>query len=161
MPKGKGIYTRKGANGRKMYFRNGKMISEKSYRASLARRRSAKKPNPGRSPTRRNKPMARRYRKPAMPHPSITGMAAGLTVASYLNTGGPNVTSTSDVIKQALGGKLSGSFNMLAKNSISLVTSDNGKKALSSAIVLATAGGLARKWFPNVKMGTQKHYFKI
>jgi len=162
MPKGKGIYTRKGANGRRMYFRDGKMISEKSYRASLARRRSTKKrSNPRRSPTRRNKPMARRYRKPAMPHPSITGMAAGLTVASYLNTGGPNVTSTTDVIKQALGGKLSGSFNMLAKNSISLVTSDNGKKALSSAIVLATAGGLARKWFPSVKLGGNKLYFKI
>jgi len=36
-----------------------------------------------------------------------------------------------------------------------------GKTVLSSAIVLATAGGLARKWFPSVKLGGNRLYFKI
>jgi len=38
-----GLYTRKGAKGRTMYFRNGKMISERSYKASKARTRSTRK----------------------------------------------------------------------------------------------------------------------
>ena len=48
MPKGKGLYTRKGASGRTMYFRDGKLISEKSYRTSLTRRstRSRKRKRP-------------------------------------------------------------------------------------------------------------------
>ena len=161
MPKGKGLYTRKGANGRKMYFRDGKMISEKSYRASLARRSSTtRRSNPRRSP---RKTMARRKtysrRRPAMPHPSVTGMAAGLSVAQYLNSA--TASGKSGVIAQATKGDLSSAFTQLSKNAINLAMSDAGKKVLSTSIVLATAGGLARKWFPNVKMGTQKHYFKI
>jgi len=39
-----GLYTRKGANGRRMYFRDGKLISKKSYDASRKRRgRSTRK----------------------------------------------------------------------------------------------------------------------
>ena len=89
MPKGKGLYKRKGAQGRIMYFRDGKMISKKSYLASMTRRGSKTRSNPRRSTTRR-KTMARKrtYRRPAMPHPSITGMASGLSVAQYINTGG-------------------------------------------------------------------------
>ena len=104
--------------------------------------------------------MARR--KPAMPHPSITGMAAGLSVAQYLNQGtktgnGP----VSGVISEAVGGNLQGAFQELSENAIDLATSTKGKTVLSSAIVLATAGGLARKWFPSVKLGGTKLYFKI
>jgi len=163
MPKGKGLYKRKGAQGRIMYFRDGKMISKKSYLASMTRRGSTKRSNPRRST--RGKTMARRKtysrRRPAMPHPSVTGMAAGLTVASYLNTGGPGVFSSTDVIKSVTDGKLSNALNLLSKNAINLASSTTGKQALSSAIVLATAGGLARKWFPSVKLGGNKLYFKI
>jgi len=162
MPKGKGLYTRKGAKGRNMYFRDGKMISEKSYRASLARRGSVtrtRKSSPRRSS---RKTMARRKtysrRKPAMPHPSITGMAAGLSVAQYLNS----ATATSGgVIKQVADGNLNSAFTQLSKNAINLATSPAGKAVLSTSIVLATAGGLARKWFPSVKLGGNKLYFKI
>ena len=97
-----------------------------------------------------------RYRKPAMPHPSITGMAAGLSVANYLNQGtsvGAGTTLTKGVIASTLGGNLQDAFSNLSENAIDLATSVNGKKVLSSAIVLATAGGLARKWFPSVKLG--------
>jgi len=163
MPKGKGLYTRKGAKGRNMYFRDGKMISEKSYRASLARRGSVtrtRKSSPRRSS---RKTMARRKtysrRKPAMPHPSITGMAAGLSVAQYLNAG--TASGGSGVIKQVADGNLNSAFTSLSKNAINLATSPAGKAVLSTSIVLATAGGLARKWFPNTRLGGNKLYFKI
>ena len=102
--------------------------------------------------------MARR--KPAMPHPSITGMAAGLSVAQYLNQGS-SISTKTGVIADALGGNLQGAFQELSENAIDLATSSQGKTVLSSAIVLATAGGLARKWFPSVKLGGTKLYFKI
>ena len=99
-------------------------------------------------------------RKPAMPHPSITGMAAGLSVAQYLNQG----TSKSfgkGVIDDVLDGNLSQGFRELTDNAVDLATSASGKTVLTSAIVLAAAGGLARKWFPSVKLGGTKMYFKI
>ena len=102
--------------------------------------------------------MARRYRKPAMPHPSITGMAAGLSVAQYLNAG---TATGGGVIKQAAEGNLNAAFTSLSKNAINLATSPKGKQVLSTSIVLATAGGLVRKWFPSVKLGGNKLYFKI
>ena len=113
--------------------------------------------------------MARRRtysRRKAMPHPSITGMAAGLSVAQYLNTGSSvGITGisarTAGVIKDVTDGKLNNAFNTLSKNAVGLATSEAGKKVLSTSIVLATAGGLARKWFPAVKLGGSKLYFKI
>ena len=167
MPKGKGLYKRKGAQGRIMYFRDGKMISKKSYLASMARRGPATRSSPRRSS---RKTMARRKtysrRRPAMPHPSITGMAAGLSVAQYLNSGSSVGISgisarTAGVIKDVTDGKLNNAFNTLSKNAVGLATSESGKKVLSTSIVLATAGGLARKWFPSVKLGGSKLYFKI
>jgi len=162
MPKGKGLYTRKGASGRKMFFRDGKLISEKSYRSSLTRRSTgSRKRNPRPSPrrTNRRKNMAR-YRRPAMPHPSITGMAAGLSVAQYLNQG-TSKGFGKGVIDDVIGGKLSSAFRDLSDNAVNLATSPSGKAVLTSAIVLATAGGIARKWFPSVKLGGSKMYFKI
>jgi len=44
-----GLYTRKGKNGRTMYFRDGKLISKKSYTASRNRRGASRK---GRAPYR-------------------------------------------------------------------------------------------------------------
>ena len=161
-----GLYTRKGANGRRMYFRDGKLISKKSYDTSRKRKRSTRKGMRRKTARRaytgnpRRKNMARR--RPAMPHPSITGMASGLAVAQYLNQGtktgnGP----VSGVISEAVGGNIQGAFTELSSNAIALATSDKGRAVLSSAIVLATAGGLARKWFPSVKLGGTKLYFKI
>jgi len=100
-----------------------------------------------------------RYRKPAMPHPSITGMGAGLSIANYLN--GTSLGQTGGVIKATMDGNLNEAFSTFSNNAVQLVTSKPGKAVLSSAIVLATAGGLARKWFPSVKLGGNKLYFKI
>ena len=168
MPKGKGLYTRKGASGRKMFFRDGKLISEKSYRTSLTRRstrprnRNATRSSPKRNPRRKN--MAR-YKRPAMPHPSVTGMAAGLSVAQYLNAGMDVgitgiVSTTPSVLKDVLDSNISSAFAKLSSNAVNLVKSADGKKVLSSAIVVATAGGLIRKWFPTTKLGGQKLYFR-
>ena len=170
MPKGKGLYKRKGAQGRIMYFRDGKMISKKSYLSS-ASRRTVRRSNPRRSTTRRNTMVRRKTysrRKPAMPHPSITGMAAGLSVANYLNSGkivstgmGGLSGKTAGVIKDVADGKLNDAFSTLSANAVNLATSTTGKQVLSTSIVLATAGGLARKWFPSVKLGGNTLYFKI
>ena len=102
--------------------------------------------------------MARR--RMAIPHPSITGLASGLAVAQYLNRG-PSTSRVGGVIQDTLKGNIEPAFNALSKNAISLATSAPGKAVLSSAIVLATAGGIARKWFPSVKLGGSKFYFKI
>ncbi len=102
--------------------------------------------------------MARR--RPAIPHPSITGMAAGLSVAQYLNQGGAP-TPGKGVIADVMEGDLSDAFSQLSDHAVNLATSTKGKAVLSSAIVLATAGGLARKFFPSVKLGGTKLYFKI
>ena len=166
-----GLYTRKGANGRRMYFRDGKLISKKSYDTSRKRKRSTRKGMRRKTARRaytgnpkRRKNMARR--RMTIPHPSITGMASGLAVANYLNAGqavgiGTGTFTTGGVIKEALDGKLNSAFSSLSKNAVNLATSPGGKAVLSSAIVLATAGGLARKWFPSVKLGGTKLYFKI
>jgi len=103
-----------------------------------------------------------RYRKPAMPHPSVTGMGAGLSIANYLNTGvSVGKTGVGGVIADAAKGNINMAFTTFSKNAVDLVTSKTGKSVLSSAIVLATAGGIARKWFPNVRLGGTKFYFKI
>jgi len=162
-----GLYTRKGKNGRKMYFRDGKLISKKSYTASrgrsLKRRPSTNRKRSTGNPRRKN--MAR-YKRPAMPHPSVTGMAAGLSVAQYLNAGQDVgitgiVSTTPSVLKDVLDSNISAAFGKLSSNAVSLVKSDDGKKVLSSAIVVATAGGLMRKWFPTTKLGGNKMYFRI
>jgi hypothetical protein len=103
--------------------------------------------------------MARR--RMTIPHPSITGMASGLAVAQYLNQGASAGRASGGVIADALKGNIEPAFQELSKNAVSLATSAPGKAVLSSAIVLATAGGLARKWFPSVKLGGTKLYFKI
>jgi hypothetical protein len=96
----------------------------------------------------------------AMPHPSITGMASGLSVAQYLNSGGGSQTGTT-VLKLLGKSQLSDSLQMASANAVNLATTDVGKKVLTSAIVLAAAGGLARKWFPSIKLGGSKIYARI
>jgi len=169
MPKGKGLYTRKGASGRKMFFRDGKLISEKSYRTSLTRRSTGSRKRTTRSSPKRNNPRRKnmaRYKRPAMPHPSVTGMAAGLSVAQYLNAGQDvgitGITAqTPSVLKDVLDSNISSAFAQLSSNAVNLVKSADGKKVLSSAIVVATAGGLVRKWFPSTKLGGNKLYFRV
>ena len=164
-----GLYTRKGKNGRRMYFRDGKLISKKSYTASRNRKGASRK---GRAPYRRKSKLAgnprRKYMK-AIPHPSVTGMASGLAIAAYLNAGktiaepqfGTTSAITEGVIKDITDGQLGIAFNTLAGNAVNMIGSDAGRKTLVTAGLVAMAGAFARKQFPTLKLGGSKLYFRL
>jgi len=164
-----GLYTRKGANGRRMYFRDGKLISEKSYKASKARTRSTRKGQVRKTARRaykKNNPKRSKYMK-AVPHPSITGMASGLAIAAYLNAG-QSVTGafgrtavTEGVIKDITDGQLGTAFSTLSGNAIDMIGTDTGRKTLVTASLVAMLGAFARSRFPQLKLGGSKLYFRI
>jgi len=160
-----GLYTRKGAKGRRMYFRDGKLISKKSYDMSKSRRstrkgmrrKTARRAYTGKRSRRRN--MARR--RMAIPHPSITGMASGLAIATYLNKGTTAGGGQSPgVLKKLADSKFSGALEQVSQNAINLATSEGGRKVLTSSVALAAAGGVVRKWFPTLKVGGTKFFFR-
>ena len=169
-----GLYTRKGKNGRTMFFRNGKLISKASYSASRKRKSSTRKGQPRKgarraySPTRKRSTgnPRRKYMK-AVPHPSITGMASGLAIAAYLNagetvTGSFGKTSvTEGVIKDITDGQLGTAFSTLSGNAIDMIGSDAGRKTLVTASLVAMLGAFARSRFPQLKLGGSKLYFRI
>jgi len=95
--------------------------------------------------------MARR--KMIIPHPSITGMAAGFSLVDDLNKG--------DVIGSVLGGQYTTALNSLSSNAQSLVKDTEGRKALVQAVGIAAIGAWARKALPATKIGGSKLYFKI
>lgn len=158
-----GLYTRKGANGRRMYFRDGKLISKKSYDAS--RRRKSTRKGMRRKTARRaytGNPK-RRYMKKTIPHPSVTGMASGLAIASYLNAGKTvnGKFQAEGVIKDVTDGQLGQAFTTLASNAIDMIGTETGRKTLVGASVVAIAGAFARKQFPSLKLGGSRLYFRL
>jgi len=156
-----------------MYFRDGKLISEKSYKASKARTRSTRKGQPRKTARRaykKNNPKRSNYMKKGIPHPSVTGMASGLAIAAYLNAGStttsgvngfPITTTTEGVIKDITDGQLGTAFNTLSANAINMIASDAGRKTLVTAGGIALLGAFARKQFPQLKLGGSKLYFRI
>jgi len=156
-----------------MYFRDGKLISEKSYKASKARTRSTRKGQPRKTARRaykKNNPRSNNKMRKGIPHPSITGMASGLAIAAYLNAGstvmgGQNgfkvATVTEGVIKDVTDGQLGTAFNTLAGNAINLISSEPGRKTLVTAGLVAAAGAFARRQFPQLKLGGSKLYFRL
>ena len=179
MATGKKLYIRKGVNGRKMYFRDGKMISQKSYTQSLKARKSSSKRQaraPSRSTKRRGVPrlpkIGARKMKKSLPHPSVTGMASGLAIAAYLNKGqtvsgtslgvsGAGDIMTDGVIKDVTDGQLGAAFSTLSTNAINMIASDTGRKTLVTAGGIAALGAFARRQFPQLKLGGSKLYFRI
>jgi len=158
-----GVYRKKTKAGRFMYFRDGKLISKKSYDMSKARTSS----RPKRAKSNKNKG-SKRYMKKGIPHPSVTGMASGLAIASYLNAGkatgetiGGISTRGDGVIKDITDGELGNAFTTLSNNAIKMIGSDVGRKTLVGASLVAMAGAFARKQFPNLKLGGSKLYFRI
>ena len=85
-----GVYRKKTKRGW-MHFRDGKLISKKSYDMSKSRSKTRKSTRKGQvRKTARRAYMKKRGNsrmKKAIPHPSVTGMASGLAIASYLNAG--------------------------------------------------------------------------
>ena len=158
--------------GKFMYFRDGKLISKKSYDMSKARTTS---PTPRRATTkRRAKPRSKingvKRMKKGIPHPSVTGMASGLAIASYLNAGTKldiknpstgNFMKGDGVIKDITDGELGLALSTLSSNAVNMIGSDTGRKTLVGASLVAMAGAFARKQFPNLKLGGSKLYFRI
>ena len=97
----------------------------------------------------------------AIPHPSITGMASGLAVASYLNKGTiAGGGQSPGVIGQLAASKFGPALDQVANNAINLATSEGGRKVLTTSIALAAVGGAVRKWIPTLKLGGTKLYFR-
>ena len=104
--------------------------------------------------------------KKGIPHPSISGMASGLAIASYLNAGGTTAfggksVKLDGVIKDVTDGQLGQAFTTLSKNAIDMIGTEAGRKTLVGASVVAVAGAFARSRFPNLKLGGSKLYFRL
>jgi len=163
-----GVYRKKNKKGRFMYFRDGKLISKKSYDASTSRRRSTRKGGVRKTARRAyvKKNNRRSYMKKGIPHPSVTGMASGLAIASYLNQGGTDTAfgksiQLDGVIKDVTDGQLGQAFSTLSGNAINMIASDSGRKTLVTAGGVAILGAFARKQWPNLKLGGSKLYFRL
>ena len=163
-----GVYRKKNKKGNWMYFRNGKLISKSSYDSSKSRKRSTRKgqvrKTARRAYVRKNNRSNSKMRK-GIPHPSVTGMASGLAIASYLNAGilsksGKNVLAEG-VIKDVTDGQLGQAFSTLSHNAINMIGSDSGRKTLVGASLVAVAGAFARKQWPQLKLGGSKLYFRL
>jgi len=166
-----GVYRKKNKKGRFMYFRDGKLISKKSYDASKrsTKSRSTRK-GMMRKTSRRayTKNNSRPKMKRSIPHPSVTGMASGLAIASYLNAGKTAKDAkfgsskiTEGVIKDVTDGELGTAFSTLSNNAINMIGSDDGRKVLIGASLIAVAGAFARSRFPQLKLGGSKLYFRL
>ena len=160
-----GVYRKKNKKGKFMYFRNGKLISKKSYDMSKSRSRSTRKGQVRKTARRAYvKKRGNSRMKKGIPHPSVTGMASGLAVASYLNAGrkfNGGKLAGEGVIKDVTDGQLGQAFSTLSKNAIDMIGSDEGRKTLVGASVVAMAGAFARRQFPNLKLGGSKLYFRL
>jgi len=99
----------------------------------------------------------------SIPHPSVTGMASGLAIASYLNAGKVlnGKFQAEGVIKDVTDGQLGQAFNTLAGNAISMIGTDLGRKTLVTAGLVAAAGAFARRQFPQLKLGGSRLYFRL
>jgi len=153
----------------KMGFKKGWRAFKASKRTTQRKRSTRKggvRKTARRAYVRKNNKGNSRMRK-SIPHPSITGMASGLAIASYLNAG-KSVTGafgrtsvTEGVIKDVTDGQLGTAFNTLAGNAIDMIGSDSGRRTLVTASGIAILGAFARKQFPQLKLGGSKLYFRI
>jgi len=147
----------------------GKLISKASYERSKSTKKRSTRKGMMRKTSRRAYTKVKRGNskmKKAIPHPSVTGMASGLAIASYLNQGGTDVAfgktiNLDSVIKDVTDGELGQAFQKLSTNAINMIGSDSGRKTLVGATGIALAGAFARSRFPQLKLGGSKLYFRI
>ena len=95
-------------------------------------------------------------RKMAIPHPSVTGMAAGFSILDDLAGG-----NGASVIDSAMEGNIAQAVTDLGTNAQRLVKTQTGRTALVQAVGIAAIGAFARKTFPGTKLGGTKFYFRI
>ena len=160
----KGVYRKKTKRGW-MHFRDGKLISKASYDRSKRTKRSTRKGMVRKTARRAyTKSNGRKSKmRKAIPHPSVTGMASGLAIASYLNAGKSinGKFQAEGVIKDVTDGQLGQAFTTLASNAIDMIGTETGRKTLVGASVVAIAGAFARRQFPSLKLGGSKLYFRL
>jgi len=105
--------------------------------------------------------------KKGLPHPSVTGMASGLAIASYLNAGGTETgfagrsVQMDGVIKDITDGQLGQAFSTLSANAINMIGTNDGRKTLVTAGGIALLGAVARRQFPQLKLGGSKLFFRL
>jgi len=161
------LRAKRAKNGRMMYFKDNKLISKARYQAARSRSSKTTKRSTARKPSKNG---VKRMKK-SLPHPSISGMASGLAIASYLNAGrtttkdvgigmGVDVV-TEGVVKDITDGQLGTAFNTLSRNAVNMIASDGGRKTLVTAGGVAILGAFARRQFPNLKLGGSKLYFRL
>ena len=153
------LRAKRAKNGRMMYFKDNKLISKARYMSAKSRSKGSKR-SKARSPKRNG---AKRTMRKSFPHPSVTGMASGLAVASYLNRGtiAKGGKPLDGVLKDVTDGELGKAFNTLSNNAIDMVGSEGGRKTLVTAGTIAVLGSLARRHFPQLKLGGSKLYFRL
>jgi len=97
-----------------------------------------------------------------IPHPSITGMAAGFTLVDDLNkSAGGASFGTGTVIDNALKGSFNNAFTLLSVNAQNMVKTPAGRTSLFQAVGIAAVGAWARKALPNVKIGGSRVFARI
>ena len=111
---------------------------------SSPKRRRASRPRKVRS-------MARR--RMAVPHPSVTGLAAGFSLVDDLNKG--------NVVGMLMDGNFDNAIKSLSVNSQNLIKTETGRKSLAQAVGIAAIGAWARRSFPSTKLGGSKFFFRI
>ena len=95
--------------------------------------------------------MARR--RMAVPHPSVTGLAAGFSLVDDLNKG--------NVVGMLMDGNFDNAIKSLSVNSQNLIKTETGRKSLAQAVGIAAIGAWARRSFPSTKLGGSKFFFRI
>jgi len=143
-------------------------INKKAWRLAKSRRRkTSSKPRRRSSPRRRTKshnPRRSMPRKMLVPHPSITGMAAGFTILDDLNKGAgarTGVFGSGTVFDNALKGSFNNALLLLSSNAQNMVKTPTGRTSLLQAVGIAALGSWARRALPATKIGGTKLYFRI
>jgi len=157
------LRAKRAKNGRMMYFKDNKLISKARYQAAKSRSSGTTKRSKARKPSN-----GKRNMRKSLPHPSITGMASGLAIASYLNagrtiatSGGRGSTKIEGVVKNITDGQLGTAFSTLSTNAVNMIGTDEGRKTLVTAGVVALGGAFARRQFPQLKLGGSKIFFRL
>ena len=157
-----GVYRKKIKSGKRkgkyMHFRNGKLISKASYDRSKSSKKGSTRKGMIRKTSRRAYTKVKRGNnkmKKSIPHPSVTGMASGLAIASYLNAGKTAKDSkfgtskvTEGVIKDITDGELGTAFSTLSHNAINLIGSDAGRKDISRCFISSSSRCFCTFTFP-------------
>ena len=158
------LRAKRAKNGRMMYFMDNKLISKARYLSAKNRPRTSRKRSSARKPTKNGV----KKMKKGLPHPSVTGMASGLAIASYLNagrtierSGGRGEKVIEGVVKDITDGELGVAFNTLSTNAINMIGTNDGRKTLVTAGGIALLGAVARRQFPQLKLGGSKLYFRL